>query len=266
MSLFSIVPCNEVHGTREENLSILDAPECKVTLQCDYLARYDLVTDLLLFQRTWPYFISPYIPRAVSCSITNIPTKYIQDQQCVVYEQSLVAVTYSSKYPDLFSEELEITNEFQDLDPNDFTWVDGTPLSQGMTPGFLRRGIIISKTFYDVLDPLSPLFIKYASPKGQNGGGAVNSDYVTNSMGFVFEPETLLYTPPRLSRTVRFDSTNAWQVNCKLVHNPTGWNNFWNQTKIQYMNIKTKANKFGANTPAQIYKPYPPMPFTGFLF
>lgn len=268
--MYSIIPCSEKHGTAEEDFSILEAPEAKVVLQCDYNNRYALVSDLLLNRRPWPYYIAPFMPLATSCSITNIPTgDYTTDSsgQLILYDVSEIAVTYTSKFQDLFSEELEPNTEFQTIDNKNFTWDDDSPLSEGTEVGFMRRGVTLSKTFYDVLDPLSGALLDYI--------GCVNSDTVVSSTGLIFTPETLLYTPPHLSRTVRFDSTNAWQINCKFIYKKPfpsndsfpGWNTFWNPSKQTHMRMKSKQMTFGGVVqPASLYYQYQKKPYTGVFF
>ena len=259
MSLFSIVPCAEKHGTREEEFSILESPAAKVTLQCDYADRYALVTDLLLNRRQWPFYVAAIIPVAVSAQIEDIPTQYGTDGQTCTYLQSDITVTYSSKIPTLFSEELEPTAQFQEVDARNFIWANGVPLTQGEAPGFLNRGLSLVRTLYDVLDPLPPQLLSYV--------GCCNLTQYISSLGLVFEPQTLLYTPPNLSRTVRFTGDNAWQVAMKFMYMPNGWNNFWNASAQQYMQIRSKATKwFGVPVPSSIYEPYPPREFNGVFF
>lgn len=267
--MYSIIPCTEKHDTVEENFSILEAPEARVTLQCDYADRYFLVADLLLNRRPWPYYIAPFVPLATTCSIVNIPGKYATDgsQQLIFYDRSEVTVNYTSKFQNLYSIELEPTTEFQQVDNKLFKWQSGGPLSEDTEVGFLRRGIIVSKTFYDVMDPLVGAILDYV--------GLVNSDTVFEPLlGFTFTPETLLYTPPHLSRTVRFDSTNAWQIGVKFMYkrpfpsedaNP-GWNTFWNPSTQLHERMITKSNAFGSGSPSQPYLQYFKAPFTGVFF
>ena len=269
MGLYSIIACSEWHDSREENFSILEAPEAHVTLQCAYADRYALVADLLLNRRPWPYYIAPFMPLATSCVIRNIPSKYNTDLttlQTMNYLQSLVDVRYSSDFQNLYSEELEPTTEFQQVDNKNFRWESGGLLSEDTEVGFMRRGFCLSKTFYDVLDPISANFVDYV--------GCVNSDTVINSMGLIFTPETLLFTPPHLSRTVRFDSTNAWQINTKLLYkkpfpsddeNP-GWNTFWNPDQNIHERLVRKPGAFGSTSFGGLYEQYPTLPFNGFIF
>lgn len=267
--MYSIIPCQEKHGSVQENFSILDAPEASVTLQCAYGDRYTLVSDLLLNRRPWPYYSAPYSPLATTCQIRNIETNYITDasQQQIYYDTSEVTVHYTSKFQDLYAEELEPTAEYQQIDNNLFRWQNGTPLSENTEIGFLRRGFTLVKTFYDVLDPLPSQLMDYV--------GCVNSDLFINSMGFIFTPETLLYCPPHLSRTVRFDSTNAWQLTLRFVYKKPipsndpfpGWNTFWNPNTQLHERIVCKIQKFGSlvSTLGPYYQ-YPLVPFSPVFF
>ena len=266
--MYSIIPCQEKHGSVEENFSILEAPEARVTLQCAYADRYALVADLLLNRRPWPFYSAPFLPLATTAQIHNIETNYTTDasQQQIYYVTSEVTVSYTSKFQDLFAEELEPTSEFQTIDNTLFRWQSGAPLSEDTQVGFLRRGAILTKTYYDVLDPLPQEFIDY--------DGFVNSDTVINSMGFVFTPETLLYVPPHLSRTVRFDSTNAWQLAVRFVYKKPypsedpfpGWNTFWNPSTMLHERIYAKPNAFGTGSLGGNYTQHPSAPFTGIFF
>lgn len=257
--LYSIIPCSEVHDSVEENLSIFDPSSCRVTLQCAWADRYNLVDDLLLNRRPWPWYIAPYVPLATSCSIKNIPSNYTQDGQGIDYLESLVTVEYSSKFSDLFSEEIEPTASMDQYDAKLFTWnnTNNTPLQPNEAPSRLVRGLILSKTYYDILDPLPPELLTYV--------GCCNSDIYVSTTGLVFEPQTLLYTPPHLQRTVRTDGTRAWQLNVKFQFMPyPGWNTFWNPSDQQYEQIRVKQTKWnGVVQPSQIFEPNPPVPFTG---
>lgn len=266
--MYSIIACSEKHGTVQENFSILEAPEASVTLQCDYADRYALVADLLLNRRPWPYYSAAFLPLATTCQIRNIETNYTTDasQQLIYYTTSEVTVNYTSKFQDLYAEELEPTSEFQNVDNTLFRWASGAPLSENTEVGFLRRGLILAKTFFDVLDPLPQEFVDYV--------GFVNSDTIVNSMGFEFTPETLLYCPPHLSRTVRFDSTNAWQLTTRFVYKKPypsidpfpGWNTFWNPTEGLHERIYAKPNAFGSGSLGGLYTQHPKIPFTGVFF
>lgn len=266
--MYSIIPCQEKHGSVEENFSILDAPEARVTLQCAFADRHALVADLLLNRRPWPYYSAPFLPLATTCQIHNLETSYTTDatQQLAYYQTSEVTVNYTSKFQDLYAEEIEPTSEYQSVDNTLFRWADGTALSDNTQVGFLRRGLILSKTFFDVLDPLPQEFIDYV--------GFVNSDTIINSMGFTFTPETLLYCPPHLSRTVRFDSTNAWKLTVRFVYkkplpsNDTypGWNTFWNAGNELHERIYVKPNHFGSGRLGGLYTQYEKVPFIGIFF
>lgn len=266
--MYSIIPCQEKHGSVEENFSILDAPEARVTLQCDFADRHALVADLLLNRRPWPYYSAPFLPLATTCQIHNLETSYTTDatQQLAYYQTSEVTVNYTSKFQDLYAEELEPTAEYQTIPNSSFRWDSGGAVSEDTPIGFLRRGLILSKTFFDVLDPLPQEFIDYV--------GFVNSDTIVNSMGFTFTPETLLYCPPHLSRTVRFDSTNAWKLTVRFVYkkplpsNDTypGWNTFWNSEQMLHERIFAKPNVFGSGSPGGLYTQYEKVPFIGIFF
>lgn len=264
--MYSIIPCAEKHGSVQEDFSILEAPTASVTLQVEYANRYDLIADLLLNRRPWPFYVAEFVPLATTATIVPIPAQYLPDfsGQVILYTGLVdVTVGYTSKFQDLFSDEIESTANFQTLNANNFVWNDGlnTPLLEGQEPGFLRRGHILARTFYDVLDPLNPAIFDYEN--------CVNEDQVISTMGFVYEPETLLYLPPSgLTRTVRFDSTNAWQVPVKFQYKPPpGWNYFFNDQKQQYMQVRTKQSTWNnVSVPSQIYKPFTPVPFNGIFF
>ena len=267
--MYSIIPCKEKFGSVDENFSILEAPEAKVTLQCDFADRYVLVADLLLNRRPWPYYSGLFMPLATNCSIVNLDTTYTTYASApVIYYAgySEVTVIYTSKFQDLYSEELEPYTEFQKVPNKSFRWQSGGLLSDEQEVGFLRRGVTLSKTYYDVLDPVSQDFIDYV--------GFVNSDYVVNSMGFTFAPETLLFTPPHMSRTVRFDSTNAWQLNVKFMYKKPypsddpfpGWNTFWNPDTQLHERMVVLPNTFGSGALGGNYIQYPSAPFNGVFF
>lgn len=230
MSLYSSVDCDEEYGTAKESWNIDDV-SMSVTLRCAWADRYDLVDDLLGNGRTWPHGSFTNAPRAQSASIAPDKTAYTATGQCIVYNDALVTVTYGTEHEDLVSESLEPTADFITLDWRRFRWSSdvGDPLIEGEAPGKLRRGLNIVRTLYKIATPPTQLLTQI---------GNVNpSTYTSSLLGLSFAAETLLFTPPTMSRTIRTDGTEGWTINMKFMYKPETWNKYWRAKTSSYEHI-----------------------------
>jgi hypothetical protein len=60
-----------------------------------------------------------------------------------------------------------------------------------------------------------------------NLAGKVNEAvFSSRTLGRIFQPETLLYHGPEISRTATLDGTEAFNITFSFSHRPTNWNKF----------------------------------------
>lgn len=239
MPNFSPVECYEERGTVSEDASI-EGHTASVTLRTPFAKRYDLVTDLLLYGRPWPYAPVPaYAPFAQTCAIKPALGKQTQAGQGSLYQDALVTVNYGQKAHEvdnagqkIYSEEIEPTVEFQTLDHKQFRWgtAGGDMLLPAEAPGRLIRGFNYVKTFFAVRNPP-------AVPLLALMGHVNNAQIASELLPFVFEPETLLYAPPHMSRSFSIGGNVAWTVKVKFTFKAEGWNKFWRAESGAYEDL-----------------------------
>ena len=147
----------------------------------------------------------------------------------------------------LASEALEPTTEFVTEDPAKFGWkseltTDNT-LSEGEEPGRLIRGMRLIRTIFK----LATINANILSLPG-----SVNdAEYTSASLGLTFPTETLLFVPPRISRTITTDGASAWNVRLGWEYKAEGWNKYWRIKTQAYdsMVVKETGADYKAYTP-----------------
>lgn len=232
MAIYSpVITCYEEFATPSESYN-LEGMEMTVGLRCAWNDRHLLVQDLLTNGRDWPHggFGNP--PQASSATIVPWESAGSVSGQSIVYDHALVTVGYNHISVDLASEELEPTAEFITLDHRRFRWGSGSgdPLSQAESPGKLRRGLTMARTLYRVQSPLSPQLLTAI-------GGVNNAPYTSTLLGFTFATQTLLFTPPRLSLSIRTDGSDGYTVSMKFMYKPETWNSYWRSKSQSYEDI-----------------------------
>lgn len=245
---YSIITHAEEEGSRDEQVG-LESISCKVTLRTAYAQRYNLVSDLLLNQRVWPHFDPAVAPRARSCSIINTGLSGPTAGSMMTYDESLVSVNYSHEQKDLAVEELEPTIEFRTLDHRLFRWASNDDiLLEPEAPGRLLQKMNFVKTFYFVTAIPAAVFTAV---------GHVNSGSHTSTFfGATFLPETLLYQPPNISRSITIGGgADLFTVKIKFSYNPFGWNKFWRAKTQAYDEMKHYESGL-------VYKNFPLTSFT----
>jgi len=254
MGIFSVIPCAEEHGTAQEDWNLEDW-EASVTLRCAWSLRHNLVSDLLGNRRPWPFSGFAVRPLAKTARIRPVPSAFVAVGQTIdAYIHALVDVTYSAiEDTDLIAESLEPTAEFITLDFNRFRWgaANGDPLLEEEAPGKLRRGLVLNRTLFHVNTPLPITLLTLI-------GTVNNAPFVSGLLGLTFNTETLLYTPPTMSRTITTAGATAWNMTLKFMFQPETWNFFWRAKTQSYQSIFLAG---GGQ-----YKSYPPADFSDFLF
>lgn len=255
MADWSAVDCAEEFGTRRESFS-LGPFSGAVTLRCAWADRYNLVDDLLYVGRAWPEFSSwdnpPLAQTAVirpgnSKSGTGMP-----DGQEMIYDDVLVDVTYGmDQSVDKVAESIESAAQFQLLDYNKFNWGSGSgpALTEQEAPGRLLRGLVLSRTIYQMS----------AVPVAVLQAGAVNNaPYTSSLLGITFPTETMMLAPASVSRTIRTDGSTPFTVSLKFIVEPNGWNKVFRASTMAWDKIYLKG---GAE-----FKSYPPADLSALLF
>ena len=267
MPNYSAVACDEIYGSYKEDLS-LASHTASVDLRVPWANRYLLVNDLILNRRRWPTNVGLI---ANKCAIVPFLSEGNQGgEQSITYADfATVSVQYgpegSEDTPDdpvdLVSEELEPTAEFQTLDYRKFSWlnIDGATslrdLKEDEAPGRLFRGFNLVRTiFHRATIPASVLTLP---------GTCNESSYTSGLLGLDFDAETLLFTPPQLSRTVTTDGVGRWTLQVRFEVNPNGWNKFWLPDEGRYAEIGVRNEANGNLAP---YKNHPPEDFEDWLF
>ncbi len=234
MAEYSIVECHEVEGSRTEDIS-LEAFSARVTLQCSYAARYNLVTDLLIGQRLWPHVPSTVAPVATACAIRSFgypESGAVKEGQSLLAEDVQVDVTYSHDVKELISEEIRPSVEFQKLDHRMFKWSSGDPLLEPEAPGRQNHGLDFVRTYFLVTAIPSAVLTLF---------GKCNADsVVATTLNLTFPAETLLYREPAISRTISTQGADYYTLQIPFAYQAETWNKFWRAKtksweKIQYV-------------------------------
>lgn len=247
MGIYSSVDCEEVHGTKKEGGAF--AFTASVKLRCAYNDRLSLADDLI-DNGVWPSFTSA---RVKSVAIEPDYAKYTTDGQECIYTHAFVTPSYSSADDvDVISESIEPTAEFRLLDHRLFRWSSGSGplLNEKEAPGQIIRGFNLIRTLYRL--PAVPTNLLTLP-------GTCNlATYESTLLGLTFAPETLLFTPAPITRTIKLSGSPGFNVTVKMTFKSSGWNRFWRQSTGTYENIYLAGGG--------VYKPYTPADFSDWLF
>lgn len=247
MGVYSAIDCAEEHASVNETYELETGLSATVTLRCAWADRFLLMEDIM--GRVWPHASGAWANKA-----SSVPDKsnYVEVGQSADYVHALVTVNYGTKVKDLFSESLEPTAEFVTGDHKGFRWsaVNGDPLLEGEAPGYLRKGLNLVRTLYQLAAiPASTL-----TCVGKSNSAA----YVSGMLGLTFAAQTLLFQPPTMNRTFKTTGTEGWTLQTKFAYKPETWNKFFRS--------KTNSWETIVNVDGTTYIPYPPASFADFLF
>lgn len=220
MSIYSAIPCAEVHDSAFEAFDILSGMRAGVDLICGWADRHELVADILGNHRPYPNSSFPNPPQAVHAAIKPEPGSYVEIGQSCYYSRAVVTIDYDSAIKDLLSESLEPNAEFIIHDHKQFVWgFDGNPLLEGEAPGKIVRGLNIVRTNYEMASIPAAVLTSV--------GCVNNATYNSAILGLSFPAETLLYNPPTTSRVITSTGTEGWTLTQKFSFKPDTWNKFW---------------------------------------
>lgn len=251
-TFYSTVSCDEEEGSRSETMS-LDGFTASVTLRVPFNNKYLLVQDLLINKRKWPWLPASAAPQARTASIVPFgidPDNIVPANGNLVYTDALVTVNYSHEEKDLISEEIEPTVDFTRLDHRNFRWSGGDPVLEPEAPGRQIRGLNFVRTYYYV----SAIPVEVLTRIGQVN----DANVVATTLGITFLPETLLYEPGPITRTVDTLGTDFYTVQTRFSVHPVSWNKFWRSESQTYEDMVHIAT-------GSVYKNYPLGSFTNLM-
>lgn len=230
----------EMHGSVEESVDVSNFAQ-SVQLRCPWDDRYG-VRDELLFGPSgvegplaWPYHSNP---TSFVQAVSIMPAGGVStaDGDGLTYEEALLNVGFAVGEKkeqgetgtfDFFSEEFNPNAEFLTIDHSNFRWTNastGDVLQPAEAPGLLIVGADYTQTWYN----LSSIHTDFLSLIGSVNSGA----HAASLLGLTFAAETLLYTPPTTSRTIKGDGTGLWNLSTTFRFRASTWNKFW-RTKTQ---------------------------------
>lgn len=280
MGEVSSIPCCVEHDSIRERFTLEDR-EGSLRAKVAWGQRYAFIADVLDNRRVWPYDEASEL-YAATAAIAPVPAQGTEDGQLIQYDEALIDVTYTPRIAtttetgassessgdyayededpeeheppitDLMAESFEPSAEFILLDHEFFSWsaADGDPLRPGESPGRLVLGAILVRTLFQV---------ETVPAKALSSIGKVNDgNYTSRLLGVGFAPETLLYLPPTMSRTIKSDGSDAWTLTMRFSYKGDGWNKYWRSSSMAWESIYVKG---GGE-----YRSYPKGNFSGLLF
>lgn len=256
---------HEMHGTAVVAFAD-DKLTADVQLKCPWADRYGILNTILLTPSEWPYLPDAGL-YAVSGSIqpfTGTPGEFIDGSPSgLSYDEALLAVHFEtldipeSEGPgELYSESIEPTAEFLTIPHTKFRWGSGTgdALEPEEAPGRLEVGLDYVITWQKVATiPAAALSLI---------GCVNNSDVTSPSLGLTFGAGTLLFNPPKISRTVSLGGTNYFTMQIRLTYRRNGWNWFWRADKLPNPGWD---QIYPEGTDTDPYLNFTPASFTGIL-
>ncbi len=228
-----VVSYVEDHGSPREELGSNGFTAVR-DLICAWSLRHTLAANLLRGQGAL-YEPQPLIPvRAIRVGIQPVPAEQRGVGSVALYEKSRLTVEYGRPEKNtslLISESLEPAVEYLTLDFEDFRWAaDATKtLQENEAPGKAHYSAYYVITRYEVaVIPLAVL----------NLMDTVNQyPVVAPTLGLTFGAETLLYSPPVMSRNITVDEIEAWNLTFRFAYKKTGWNVFFRQETGEHERI-----------------------------
>lgn len=216
----------ELYQTVEETWAN-DKLSAKVQLLCPWSQRYGILSNILTAQLEWPYLPGSSI-LAIDGSIKPFQgSKNTDDGSGNQYVDAVVSVNFelASKTQSgaVFQESLEPTAEFLTLPYQDFRWasITGDALKKEEAPGRLEIGCDYNVTWNRLSSiPAQALTLI---------GCVNNAPVVSQKLNLTFGAETLLFNPPKISRSIdpSNPSQSKYQMACKFTYRSSGWNQFW---------------------------------------
>ncbi len=252
------VTCHEMEGSRSETFESAFKGSASVILKCAWADRMALIEDIVGLRRAHPDYVGL---RAKSASPKGFGTPF-GDGQTMYYSHALVTVSYETLSPnededgdeEVLDERLEPNAEFMLLPHQYFQWGEfpsNEDLKAEEAPGLLVRSATLCRNWKRVVGPLPTELVDLI--------GCVNdSPYYSVALNQTFPTETLLYVPPVLSRTIRRDAVDAWNIDMKFMFRKETWNKYFRAQTATWEYIRFKADE-------SIYRSYSVADISGLL-
>jgi len=252
----------EMHLGQSDSFSD-DAFETTVQLKCRWDQKIAVMNNMLIGPSEWPYLPGQgiYASRASSVPFPGeTGTRSGAANQFYTYDFALVTVAFEplsisgGENPTFFSESIEPSAEFITIPHTKFVWGTGigTDLKPEEAPGKVLIGFDYVVTLFNVVSVPSWVLTLV---------GCCNSAAVTSpSLGFTFPLQTLLFNPPKISRTVALGGSNRYQISTRYTYRRDGWNKFWRAES----NPPAFESMYHKDLPGDvIYLNYPTADFSG---
>lgn len=215
-----------------------------VQLKCAWSQRTGILNNILLTPLEWPYQPGNAI-YAVSGSIKPFTgEKGTIDGSGYAWDEALLSVHFETLAVGddpgggggqvIYSESIEPTAEFLTIPPTDFRWgsATGTALKQEEAPGRLEIGLDYIVTFYKMASV--PAWVLTLINKTNN------ASVVSASLGVTFGAGTLLFNPPKISRSVSLGGSGAYTIQTRYTYKASGWNYFYRAETGTYVQMYHK--------------------------
>lgn len=215
-------------------------------LKCAWSDRFSLAKQLQGgTDSTGQYFVPARYPDRADARVVTVKVEPFHnkseaadgDSRIASYDDARLTVQYETPRggstaddeETLVSESLAPIAEFLTL-PGEYYWDSGAaqvlPLGESGTPGKLIRSIDWIYTRHKIVNPPAALLTQM---------GSVNSAVITSaSLGWTFDPETLLFNPPSLRRVITTEGVRAWEAELTFSYRRSGWNKYWNPDTGQF--------------------------------
>lgn len=260
----SVVACDEINGSRQEDYGVPLTGSSRVTLRCAWNDAIDLVSDLLDNRLTDPLHPGLFATTASVKAFGDESTSgYTGVGQGIIPNEAAVTVTYQNlsdeeragnpsgdPNADWYTENIEPTMEFMTVNHLVFQWGNATdPSSQDLlkseeAPGRIMMGCKLVRNWRK----LASLPVGTFSLIGKVNSLAYTSTYLD---GEVFAPETLLYQPPVSTRSVNRSGASTWDLKLMFHYKEQTWNKFWRATTQTYERIYLGRGWTASGTPEQ---------------
>ncbi len=269
------IQVNEEAGSPTESWTWEKGIAARRVLRCAWADRITAFNEQIAL-------VYPYLPTSslfvLRGTIDAVPARQSQGATADLasYEKALLTLDYGipedGQPPggvdpaEFATESLQVAGEFVTLDASGYIWFgDLKPLSGDESPGRMMKTLEYRYTRKNVsIIPSAVLSLV----------GSVNSAALTPSTpgmsALTFQPETLLYQPPIMSRRLTSVGASLWDLDFRFVYRPNfdtetgvarGWNYFWRSSKSNYDQIA----RWISETSGEAVRPYPPKNFLQIL-
>jgi len=284
----------EAPGSPKESLG-KESPVATRIVYCDWDDRYDVYDEII--GEEYPFHsstiliarqidIDPFDTKPME-AVASEPKKVAWDVAVLTIHYDVLqggsrdptnpgGPTYNPMKMTYFEESIDGTMEFLTIDNQKFWWhsneSDTSVLQTELVTG--KEAAALQMFGFDWVLEYQDVQVL---PNYSGLIGKVNdAEVVSQTLGYTFAPETLLFHPPSLRRTVTNTGTSGWNMRLALSFRQNTWNKFywpnWQEFESAWSGESSKIESpwnyivndavAGYVSP---YKPYPPVDFTPIL-